>query len=106
MNNCDIAELNLLKCREAMALLYQTYITDSTQAAYRGVAITVLDRLLLSIQESTDPNNMVSAIDSFEAVPWSKRMRESGDPQLAEIAKTTTMRLFDDAPPLYPDEQG
>jgi hypothetical protein len=105
MNEPNIYELNLLKARESMGLLYQTYITDRTQAAYRGLAIQMIDNLILSIQEDNDPENLASAITAFESVPWSKRMRDSGDPVLAEIAKNTANKLFDAANPLNDNDQ-
>lgn len=98
MNEPNFYKLNLLKAREAIGLLYQTYITDPAQAAYRGMAITIIDRLILDIQEQNDPENIVSAIDSFESIPWSKRMRDSGDPELVGVAKNTAIQLFDNLP--------
>ena len=72
--------LNIQRCAEAMDLLYKTYIIDDGIAAARGEAIQALNRMILGL----GGEDMISKI---EAVPWSARMRESGEPELVKLAE-------------------
>lgn len=74
------SELNRQRVAEAMTLLYQTYITDQAQATARGDAIQALDRLLVALG-----GEVLSS--QIEAVPWSKRLRDSGESELIELEK-------------------
>lgn len=79
-----IVQLNLRKCEEAMRLLYETYVINSTEAAHRGYAITAIDNWVIAIQERNDlPLDLASS--KIASVPWSKRMRESGEPLLQSV---------------------
>ena len=73
--------LNLQRCAEAMDLLYKTYIVDQPPVAIaRGEAIQAIQRMI----DNLGGDNMVAKI---EAVPWTARLRESGEPELVQLAK-------------------
>lgn len=74
----DWTELNRQRVGEAMKLLYETYIVDAKQAQARGTAIQALDALLVALG-----GEVLSS--KIEAVPYSKRLRESGEPELVEL---------------------
>ena len=84
MNEKETAErfrvLNIQRCAEAMQLLYQTYIIKNETAAARGEAIQAINRMILDLGGE-------DTITKIEAVPWSVRMRESGEPELVQLAK-------------------
>lgn len=80
--------LNIQRCAEAMQLLYQTYIIDSAIAEYRGQAIQAINRMILGLGGE-------DTISKIEAVPWSARMRESGEPELVKLADDIVRRIKD-----------
>jgi len=63
-----------------MGLLYQTYIVEQPIADARGEAIRAIDRMILLLGGES-----VSA--KIEAVPYTARLRESGEPELVQLAK-------------------
>ena len=71
--------LNIQRCAEAMQLLYQTYIIDPKVAEDRGLAIQVLNRMILGLGGE-------DTISKIEAVPYTARLRESGEPELVQLA--------------------
>ena len=75
-----IKQLNILKCQEAMGLLYQTFIEDNGNAELRGIAITAIERMLINM-------GITDTVKNFESIPFSKRMRDSGDPEIVRIFK-------------------
>ena len=73
--------LNIQRCADAMDVLYKTYIVDqAVVATARGEAIQAINRMILGL----GGEDMISKI---EAVPWSARMRESGEPELVKLAE-------------------
>ena len=89
-NEKEMAErfrvLNLQRCAEAMQLLYQTYVIDSAIAEDRGVAIQAINRMIVGFGGD-------DTISKIEAVPWSARMRESGEPELVKLADDIARNL-------------
>lgn len=98
LDSSKITQANLLRCREAMGLLYQTFIEDSGNAELRGMAITAIERMILNMGGE-------SAVENYEAVPFTKRMRESGDPELVSLAKDLALKAWDKASPLEAGEE-
>ena len=84
MNQAERAErfrvLNQQRCAEAMQLLYQTYIIDPKVAEDRGLAIQAINRMILGLGGD-------DTISKIEAVPYTVRLRESGEPELVQLAK-------------------
>ena len=72
--------LNIQRCAEAVQLLYQTYIIEQPIATARGEAIQAINRMILAL----GGEDMISKI---EAVPFTARLRESGEPELVQLAK-------------------
>ena len=72
--------LNLQRCAEAMLLLYQTYIIDGEIAEARGEAVRAINRMIIGLGGE-------DTVSKIEAVPWSARMRESGEPELVELSQ-------------------
>lgn len=72
--------LNQQRCAEAMQLLYQTYIIDTTIAEDRGLAIQAINRMILALGGE-------DTAAKIEAVPYTARLRESGEPELVQLAK-------------------
>ena len=72
--------LNLQRCAEAMDLLYKTYIINEQTATARGEAIQAINRMILSLGGE-------DTAAKIEEVPWSARMRESGEPELVKLAE-------------------
>ena len=72
--------LNIQRCAEAIDLLYKTYITDAQTASFRGTAIIAINEMIIRM----GGEDIVSKI---EAVPWSARMRASGEQDLIELEK-------------------
>ena len=72
--------LNQQRCAEAMQLLYQTYIIDAKIAEDRGHAIQAINRMILALGGE-------DTISKIEAVPYTARLRESGEPELMQLAK-------------------
>jgi len=91
-----IKQLNIFKCQEAMGLLYQTFIEDDGNAELRGMAITAIERMILNMGGE-------DTVKHFESIPFSKRMRDSGDPELVEIADNLAKQAFDKAEPIEDD---
>lgn len=83
-NDADRAErfriLNQQRCAEAMQLLYQTYITDTTIGEDRGLAIQAINRMILALGGE-------DTAAKIEAVPYTARLRASGEPELVQLAK-------------------
>lgn len=75
----EMRPLNLQRCAEAMQLLYQTYIITEEVAMARGEAIQAINRMIIGLGGE-------DTISKIEAVPWSARMRESGEPELVKLA--------------------
>ena len=75
----EMRSLNLQRCAEAMDLLYKTYIISEGMAQARGEAIQAINRMILGLGGE-------DTIAKIEAVPWSARMRESGEPELVKLA--------------------
>ena len=71
--------LNQQRCAEAMDLLYKTYIIDAAIAEDRGIAIQAINRMIIALGGE-------DTASKIEAVPWSARMRESGEPELVKLA--------------------
>ena len=72
--------INIQRCAEAMDMLYKTYVIDSAIAEDRGQAIQAINRMIVAFGgEDTIPK--------IEAVPWSARMRESGEQDLINLEK-------------------
>ena len=71
--------LNQQRCAEAMDLLYKTYIIEARIAEDRGIAIQAINRMIIALGGA-------DTISKIEAVPWSARMRESGEPELVKLA--------------------
>src|SRR3990167_9560630 len=72
--------LNIQRCAEAMQLLYQTYIIEQPLAEARGEAIRAINRMILGLGGE-------DTVAKIEAVPWSARMRKSGEPELIKLAE-------------------
>ena len=91
MNEKETAErfriLNIQRCAEAMQLLYQTYIIDGTIAIARGEAIQAINRMILGLGGE-------DVISKIEAMSWSARMRESGEPELVQLAEEVKDEVF------------
>lgn len=92
MNEKDTSErfrvLNIQRCAEAMQLLYQTYIIDSPIAEDRGRAIQAINRMIVGLGGD-------DTISKIESVPWSARMRESGEPELVKLADDVARHFYD-----------
>ena len=79
--------LNIQRCADAMDVLYKTYIVDqAVVATARGEAIQAINRMILEL----GGEDMIAKI---EAVPWSARMRESGEPELVKLAEDVKAAL-------------
>ena len=76
----DWPELNRQRVADAMRQLYLTYIVDEAQAKLRGQAIRTLDALLITLGGAKLSNQI-------ESVPWSKRMRDSGELELQQVER-------------------
>ena len=72
--------LNIQRCAEAMQQLYYTYITDDGVAKDRGEAIQAINRMIVALGGA-------DTISKIEAVPYTARLRESGEPELVQLAK-------------------
>lgn len=72
--------LNLQRLAESMDLLYKTYIIDTAIAKDRGEAIQAINRMIMSLGGE-------DTAAKIEAVPWSRRMRMSGETDLVELEK-------------------
>jgi hypothetical protein len=72
--------LNIQRCEDAMRLLYETFIPDQSVATLRGEAIQAINRLILGLGGE-------DTIAKIEAVPYTARLRESGEPELVQLAK-------------------
>ena len=70
--------LNIQRCAEAMVLLYQTYIVSAETAAKRGIAITAINEMITDLGGD-------DTVSKIEAVPWSARLRSSGEPDLIDL---------------------
>lgn len=92
-----VEQLNIMRCQEAMGLLYQTFIEDKGNAELRGMAITAIERMILNMGGE-------DTVKHFESIPWSRLMRESGDPELAKIAKDVAMKAWDKADPVEDED--
>ena len=92
-----IQQLNIMQCQEAMGLLYQTFIEDRGNAELRGMAITAIERMILNMGGE-------DTMKHFESIPFSKRMRESGDPELVKIAKNIAEKSFNNLPAIEDDD--
>lgn len=79
--------LNLQRCAEAMQLLYQTYVIEQPIAEARGEAVRAINRMILGFGGE-------DTITKIEAVPWSARMRESGEPELVKLAADVSGEVF------------
>ena len=80
--------LNIQRCAEAMQLLYQTYVIEQSIADDRGMALQALDRMILAFGGA-------SVASKLEAVPWSARMRKSGEQDLIDLEKDVRRDLSD-----------
>lgn len=82
INDAERAErmriLNIQRCAEAMDLLYTTYIIDAQAASFRGNAITAINELIIRLGGD-------DTASKIEAVPWSARMRKSGEQDLVDL---------------------
>ena len=76
----DFRVLNQQRCAEAMQLLYQTYIIDAKIAEDRGHAIQAINRMILALGGE-------DTAAKIEAVPYTARLLESGEPELVQLAK-------------------
>lgn len=72
--------LNIQRCAEAMDSLYKTYIVDQPIANARGEAIRAINRMIHGLGGE-------DTITKIEAVPYTARLRESGEPELVQLAK-------------------
>jgi hypothetical protein len=72
--------LNIQRCAEAMDLLYKTYIIEQPIAIARGEAIQAINRMILALGGE-------DIISKIEAVPFTARLRASGEPELVQLAK-------------------
>ena len=73
--------LNIQRLAEAMQLLYQTYIIDPALAELRGVAVRAINSMIVALGGE-------STVEKIEAVPWSRRMRESGEADLVALQQS------------------
>lgn len=80
--------LNQQRCAEAMNLLYQTYITDQSIADERGRAIQAINKMILLLGGE-------DVVQKIEAVPWSARMRNSGEQDLIDLEKSAKQDIGD-----------
>src|SRR3990167_9641489 len=83
--------LNIQRCAEAIQLLYKTYVIEQSIADARGIAIRAIDRMILDFGGE-------SVIEKIEAVPWSARLRASGEKDLIELEKSVRSDLHKGAP--------
>ena len=78
--------LNIQRCAEAMQLLYQTYIIDAQAASFRGTAITAINELIIRLGGE-------DTASKIEAVPWSARLRASGEQDLIDLERSVRKEI-------------
>jgi hypothetical protein len=62
---------NIQTIEDAVALLYETFITDKQIAEQRGIALRAMDQMIKMLGGE-------GAVAKFEAVPYSARLRARG----------------------------